>query len=46
MKFFLTIEKEDEVLAEFSAPTFEMLQEKVGAWQRANPGTVVVTTTF
>lgn len=36
MKFFLTIEKEDEVLAEFTAPTFEILTEKVGAWERAN----------
>lgn len=36
MNFYLTIEKDDEVLAEFSAPTFEMLEEKVGAFSRAN----------
>lgn len=36
MKFYLTIEKDDEVLAEITAPTFEILSEKVGAWERAN----------
>lgn len=37
MKFFLTIEGEnDEVLLETTAPTFEMLSEKIGAWERAH----------
>ena len=34
--YHLTIEKDDEVLLETTAPTFEMLTEKVGAWERAN----------
>lgn len=36
MKYYLTIEKEDETLLEVVAPTFEILSEKVGAWERAN----------
>lgn len=34
MKFYLTIEKDDEVLFEVTAPTYEILSEKVGAWER------------
>lgn len=35
-KFYLTVENDqNETLLEITAPTFEILSEKVGAWERS-----------
>lgn len=45
MKFYLTVEKDDEVLLEITAPTFEILSEKIGAWERTQ-GNVIAGVDF
>jgi hypothetical protein len=36
----ITKEGEEDIISEISAPTFEMLTEKYGAWERANQKSV------
>lgn len=36
MKFYFHAEDDDQnPIAEFTAPTIEMLEEKIGAWERS-----------